>query len=69
MAADYKLKTPLGPHPAGTPIKVVDPHGYDLLGSIYDIILPDGSSSWAYDYEIDWSQTCHPSSTTQTRSE
>lgn len=69
MAADYKLKVQVGSHSAGTPIKVVDPNRYDLLGTIYDIILPDGAASWVYDYEIDWSHPCHPSSATPTRSE
>ena len=64
-----KLKVALQGFPAGTSIKVIDHGGYDLLGTIYDIILPDGAASWVYDYEIDWSHPCHPSSATPTRSE
>lgn len=63
------LKSTINRFPPGTPIKVVDHGGYDLLGTIYDIILPDGVESWAYDYEIDWRDQCHPSSATPTRSE
>lgn len=63
------LKATINKFPPGTPIKVIDEPRPDMLVPSYDIVLPDGTVSWAYDYEIEWSQSCHPSSATQTRSE
>ena len=60
------LKATINHFPPGTPIKTIDPVRPDMLVPSYDIILPDGTMSWAYDYEIEWSDECQPSPNTPT---
>lgn len=60
------LKSPINKFPPGTPITLVDKVRPDMLVPSYDIYLPDGTMSWAYDYEIEWSDECQPSPSTPT---
>jgi hypothetical protein len=67
MATDYKLKTTINKFPPGTPVKIVlDPRHTVELGTSYDIVLPDGTLSWAYLDEIEWSEECLPLQNTPT---
>jgi hypothetical protein len=62
MATDYKLKTTINKFPPGTPVQIqLDPKYTVELGTSYDIVLPDGTQSWAYLDEIEWSESCQPS--------
>ena len=61
------LKSPINKWPAGTPVNVVDTPRPDMLVPTYDIILPDGTVSWAYDYELEFS--CQPSLSIPTKTE
>jgi hypothetical protein len=61
MAANCKLKTTINHFPPGTSVTTVDAVRPDMLVPSYDIILPDGTMSWAYDYEIEWSDECQSS--------
>ena len=54
------LKTTINKFSAGTPVKTVDHPRPDMLVPTYDIILPDGTMSWAYDYEIEWDTPDEP---------
>lgn len=51
-----KLKTTVNKFPPGTPVKMVDLPRPDMLVPCYDIVLPDGTLSWAYDYELDFQE-------------
>lgn len=56
MAANCKLKTTINHFPPGTEVKMVDQPRPDMLVPCYDIVLPDGTLSWAYDYELDFQE-------------
>jgi len=56
------LTATINGHGPGTLVKIVLDERYTVeLGTSYDIILPDGTMSWAYLDEIDWSASCQPS--------
>ncbi len=58
------LKSTINKFPPGTPVKFVDTIRPDMLVPSYDIVLPDGTMSWAYDYELEF--TCQSSPNIQT---
>ena len=56
------LRATVNKFPPGTPVKVrLDARHTVELGTSYDIVLPDGTQSWVYLDEIEWSEECQPS--------
>lgn len=61
------LRATINGNPPGTAVKVrLDERHSVELGTSYDITLPDGTMSWAYLDEIEWSEECLPSRSTPT---
>lgn len=61
------LAATINGYPPGTPVKIVLDERHTVeLGTSYDIILPDGTMSWAYLDEIMWSEPCQVSLSTPT---